>query len=120
MLNVSNNKKTSLLKSEVIINIDFPSELLNKYNIYNKAIIINILEKINIQSKKFNGVNVNYYRIFIPKKLKIERFSNELIYESYIYNEKKLDNVIKRFNKDKIKIKKLIGNNGVIRNSEII
>ncbi len=119
MLNVSNNKKTSLLRAEVIINIDFPAELLNKYNIYDKAIIINILEKITIQSKKFNGVNASFYKISLPKKLKLEGFSNELIYESYIYNLN-LSDAIKKLNKDKVRIKKLIGNNGAIRNSEII
>ena len=45
-INISNNKKKCLRRKEIIINIDFPEELINKYNIYEKAIIINIEENI--------------------------------------------------------------------------
>ena len=53
ILNISNNKSKSLLNSELIINIDFPQELINKYEIYNKAILINILNSVEIKAKKF-------------------------------------------------------------------
>lgn len=119
MLNVSNNKKSSLAKSEIIINLDFPKELLNKYKIYDKAIVFNILDKIMIDSKRFNGVNVNYYKISMPKKYKLDGFENEVIYESIIYQYKELDSIRKKLEKDKIKIKKIIGNNGLIRENEI-
>ena len=42
ILNISNNKRRSLLKAEVIINFDFPEELINKYRIYDKAVIISM------------------------------------------------------------------------------
>ena len=115
VLNISNNKKSSLLKSEIIINLDFPQELINQYNIYDKAIIINILEKISIYKKKFNGVNVNYFRIIMPEKYAISEFDNEIIYESIIYEYKNLSDIKKRIVEDKIKIKKLIGNNGFVQ-----
>ena len=120
VLNISNNKKTSLLKSEVVINIDFPQELINQYNIYDKAIIINILEKISIYRKKFNGVNVNYFRIIMPEKYVISEFDNEIIYESIIYEYNELSNIKNRIIEDKIKIKKLIGNNGPVQENEIV
>lgn len=120
VLNISNNKKSSLLKSQIIINLDFPQELINQYNIYNDAIIINILEKIYIHKKKFNGVNVNYFKIIMPEKYVLSEFDNEIIYESIIYQYNKLSNIRKRINKDKIKIKKLVGNNGPIQEYEII
>lgn len=120
VLNISNNKKTSLLKAEVIINIDFPQELINQYNIYDKAIIINILEKISIYKKKFNGVNVNYFRIFMPEKYGTSEFDNEIIYESIIYEYNQLSDIKNRIIEDKIKIKKLIGNNGPVQESEIV
>lgn len=120
MLNISNNKKTSLLKSEIIINIDFPQELINQYNIYNKAIIINILEKISIYRKKFNGVNVNYFRIIMPEKYATSEFDNEVIYESIIYEYNQLSDIKNRIIEDKIEIKKLIGNNGPVQESEIV
>lgn len=119
MLNVSNNKKTSMLKSEIIINLDFPQELVNQYKIYYKAIIINILEKIDIYKKKFNGINANYYKIAMPKKYKLKEFSNEILYESIILECKDFEDVRRRIIKDKIKIKKLVGNNGIIQENEI-
>lgn len=119
MINVSNNKKTSLAKSEIIVNIDFPKEILNKYRIYDKAVIFNVLDKITIESKRFNGINVNYYKISMPDKYEMDEFENEVMYESIIYKYKELDNIRERIEKDKIIIKKLIGENGPIRESEI-
>lgn len=119
MINVSNNKKTSLAKSEIIVNIDFPKEILNKYRIYDKAVIFNVLDKIAIESKRFNGINVNYYKISMPDKYEMDEFENEVMYESIIYKYKELDNIRERIEKDKIRIKKLIGENGPIRESEI-
>lgn len=109
-----------MLKSEIIINFDFPQELINDYNIYNKAIIINILEKISIYRKKFNGVNINYFKIFMPEEYVISEFDNEIVYESIIYKYSELSNIRNRIYKDKVKIKKLIGNNGPIQKNEII
>ncbi|MDO5556432.1 MAG: hypothetical protein Q4G09_07575 [Clostridia bacterium] len=119
MLNVLNNKKKSLLNSEIIINFDFPQELLNQYKIYDKAIILNILGKTPIHIKKFNGININYFKITMPKKYELREFNNEIIYESIIYENAKFANIRKRIIQDKIKIQKLIGNNGEIRENEI-
>lgn len=118
MLNVSNNKSKSLLKSEIIINIDFPEELINKYKIYDKAIILNINESIVLKSKRFNGININYYKINIPDEYKLEGFKDELIYESLIYG-KNYEEISKKIIKDNIKIEKLIGRNGPIIEKEI-
>ncbi len=118
MLTITNNKKKSLLKSEVIINIDFVEEIINKYKIYDNAIVINLNERISLQSKRFNGININYYKIEIPDEYKIEGFQDEIIYESLIYGKKYKD-ANQMIIKDKIKINKLIGNNGVINKYEI-
>ena len=119
MLNVTNNKRKSLLKSEIIINIDFVEEDINRYKIYDNAIIININYKINIQSKRFNGINVSYYKIEMPYEYKLERFKDEIIYESLIYG-KTLKNINKEILKDNIKINRLIGNNGFIKEYEFV
>ena len=111
----SNNKKVSLSKAEVIINIDFPEEILNKYRIYDKAIILNILEKISIKSKRFNGINTSYYKIDMPEEYKLDEFEDEIVYESLIYNYKHLDDILNIIIKDKIEIEGLIGNNGIIK-----
>lgn len=117
MLNASNNKKKSLLKAKIIINIDFVEENINKYKIYDNSIIININDKINIKSKRFNGININYYKIQIPDEYKLEHFKDEIIYESLTYS-KKYKYVKDKIKKDKIRINKLIGNNGIIEERE--
>lgn len=119
MLNISNNKRRSLLKSEVIINLDFPEELINNYKIYDRAIILNINDKIEIKSKRFNGLNINYFRIIFPDEYKIEGFQNEIVYESTIYIKNSYEDINYNFAEDKIKINKLIGINGAIKEREI-
>ena len=118
MLNISNNKRKSLLKSEIILNIDFPEEVINKYRIYDDSIIININEKIDLKSKRFNGININDYTIEIPYKYKLKGFQDELIYESLIYG-KNYKSIKEKIGKDKIVISELIGNNGIIKKIEI-
>ena len=54
MLTVTNNKKKSLSKSQIILNIDFPKDMLNQYYIYENAIIINICGDMKIYKKRFN------------------------------------------------------------------
>lgn len=119
MLNVSNNKKSSLLKSELIVNIDFPEEILNKYKIYDKAIILNILEKVTVKSIRFNGINVSNYKIIIPEEDKLNEFEDEIVYESLIYSYKELNSIMKKIDNDKVKIEALIGNNGFINENEL-
>lgn len=117
LLNISNNKRSSLKSSRIIINIDFPSELINQYKIFNEAIIVNILNKVQIKSKKFNGINVNYFRISIPPKYKMDGFINEIVYESILYKNRLLE-ARNKITEDKIKIKKLVGNNGYLKENE--
>ena len=108
MLNISNSKRRSLLKSEIIINIDFPEELINKYRIYDESIIVNINDKIKIFSKRFNGKNYSYYKIKIPEKYKLEEFANEVIYESMIYNLRTFKEINEKIEDDKIQIEKFV------------
>ena len=118
ILNVLNNKNKSLSESEIIINIDFAEETVNKYRIYDKAIIVNINDNISLKSKRFNGINANYYKIKIMDRNIIEGFRDEVIYESMLYgNTYKFIN--EKITKDKIEINKLIGNNGIITRNEI-
>ena len=88
-INITNNKKKSLKKIDFIINIDYPNELINKFNINENAIIINIEEEIKIENKKFKGTNINYYEInFENEFMQYENFDKNLIYEAlYFENE---------------------------------
>lgn len=54
MVTVTNNKKKSLAKSNVILNYDFPTELINKYKICDEAVVINVKQNVSINSKRFN------------------------------------------------------------------
>ena len=118
IITISNNKKKSLLESKTIINFDFPNEIINKYSINNNAIIINIPEDIKINTKKFNGILINNFKISIPPKYKISEFSDEVIYESLVY-KMNFVSIKKTIKNDNIKIEGLIGNCGEISKSEI-
>lgn len=119
LINISNNKKISLSNSQIILNFDFSEEGLNQYVISDKAVIINFEEKILIKSKKFSGININYFKISIPKEYKIDGFRNEEVYESIIY-KRDFYTMKKTIAEDKIRIKRLIGNNGYIMDREYI
>ena len=64
----NNNKRKSLAKSDVIINVDFPSELLNKYRINDNATIVNIKLNAKIDKKRFNGLIINNYEIIFNSR----------------------------------------------------
>ncbi len=81
IITVTNNKKKGLAKANIILNIDFPQELINKYTIFENAIIINLEEKIKIKKKRFSGKIINDYNIDLKKGSKIEE---DLKKEKYI------------------------------------
>lgn len=121
ILSISNNKKKGLAKSKYLINIDFSEELISKYKLYKKAVIINLENKIHSISKTFSGIIINDIQIsFIQKDDEEEifkKFDNKQVYESKIlaleYNEIKN---IKQM--DKFKVVNTLGNNGIINNME--
>jgi len=119
MIRISNNQKKDLINSDIIINIDFPKEILKKYILPNKCIFLNLNEPYDINLKKFCGININNYTLNIPKDYRVKGFRDELIYESFIYN-KSIDCVKEQILKDNITIKELIGKNGVINKNEFM
>jgi len=117
IITITNNKKRSLMKSQIILNIDFPKELINKYNIKEDSIIVNIKEKIKINNKRFNGLNINDYEIDYRDDKKEEKdFSNKYfikdLYESKLYKRQSVEDVRRNIKLDKVVIKKLVLNNG--------
>lgn len=122
ILSIGNNRKKGLAKSKYILNIDFPEELLNKYKIYKKAVVVNIENICKVNSKSFSGIVINDIDIAYKKKEEekevLEKFDKKEVYESKIialdeYNE--INNVKRR---DNFKIVNTIGNNGVIHQDE--
>lgn len=119
MITVTNNKKKSLAKSKIILNVDFPTELINQYYIYEKAIIINLRGNVKINRKRFNGININDYKMEFNYLDEFDYDKNNLydkkdIYEAQIYQKQPYQEIIKRIKKDKVKIVGLIGNKTVL------
>lgn len=124
-IQITNNTRKSLLNSNIIINIDFNEEIFNKYFINPNAIIINVKEKININSKRFQGININYYQIDYNKEIlqnfsNIEQYDENILYESYIYRKDTYESIKKQLEKDNVKVINLIGNNGIIYKEEYL
>ena len=117
IITITNNKKKSLMKSQIILNIDFQKELINKYNIQDEAIIVNIKENIKINKKRFNGLNINDYEIDFRDDIKnISICNNNFylkdLYEAELYKKQRICEIKNKMKTDKVTIKKLILNNG--------
>lgn len=121
LIKISNNKKFSLKNSELILNMDFSSEQIDEYNINPNAIIISTKEKVSIKTKKFNGININFYEIEDNQIFdKYKSFDKRLVYESFVINLKSFDGIINKISQDNIKISALIGNNGKLPEREFV
>lgn len=127
-ISVVNNKKKSLLNSDIILNIDFSEKEFNKYALNKKSVVVNINSRIKIYSKAFNGINVNWYKIKINdeyidlfKEYNLNKqFDTNILYESLIIAKDKPQILNKRLDKDKITIECLIGNKGKIQELEYL
>lgn len=110
-----NHKKKSLSRAKIIINFDFPKELINQYVIYEKAIIINIPGKLKINKKRYEGKIIQGYEIKTSKNIEEEqeynqedeKFYPKAIYEAKFYQEQPYLYVKEKIHKDKIEIKEL-------------
>lgn len=116
MITVGNNKKKGLSKAKIILNVDFPSELINQYNIYENAIIINIKGNVKIMKKRFNGITINDYEIAFDRTEEFDYDKNTKykackIYEAQINKKQPFQEIMKQIEKDKVKITELIGMN---------
>lgn len=62
IIKISNNYKTAMRTTHIIINLDLKEEEINKYLIPIKCIVINAKGNVKIKSKRFNGININIDR----------------------------------------------------------
>ncbi len=115
-ITVMNNKKKGLSRAKIIINYDFPKELINQYNINEKAIIVNIQGKLKINKKRYDGKIIQGYEIKDNTEneydIENEKFYTRELYESTFYYEQPYKYVREKIEKDKIKIKELYLQNG--------
>ena len=121
IITISNNKKKALTKSNIILNIDFPNELINKYNINDEAIIIDIHGNVRIKKKRFNGIIINNFKANINTEIidssiikSLEKYNINEIYESTFYKKITYIDFKKKLKKDKCKIVRLYSINGII------
>lgn len=117
IITITNNRKKSLMKSKIILNIDFPQELINKYNVQDEAIIVNIKRKTKINKKRFNGLIINDYEIdFRDDKKNNKALNNKFylkdLYESELYKKQRISEIKKKIKIDKVVIERLNLNNG--------
>ena len=117
IITITNNKKRSLMKSQIILNIDFPKELINKYNMQDEAIIVNVRGNVKINKKRFNGLNINDYEIDFRDDKKNNKALNDKfylkdLYEAELYKKQRISEIKEKIRVDKVIIKKLILNNG--------
>lgn len=109
IITITNNKKKSLIKSQIILNIDFPEEILNKYNIQDEATIINVRGNVKINKKRFNGLNINNYEIDFRDDKKDNKTLNKKfylkdLYEAEIYKKQRVSDIKKKILEDKVTI----------------
>lgn len=117
MIVVTNNKRKSLSKSQLIVNFDFPTELINKYNIYEDAVILNLQDDVKIKSKRYNGICINDYEIVVLNGQdfdysKVQKFYCKDLYECNLYKKQPIDKIVRKINSDGVRIEKLYTNRG--------
>lgn len=116
MITITNNKKKSLKNAKIILNMDFPEELINKFNIYDEAIILNLDGNAKINKKRFSGLNINNYEIALNDVDYLsEKFYIRDIFESQIYKKTTFKNIRKEIKEKGVNIEQLIGVNGLIK-----
>lgn len=124
LVRVANNTKKSLLKTNVIVNLDFPEELVNKYSLPKKGIIVNIGEEVYIRSKRFSGINVNFFEIDLPEEKffrennLLGEFKSAILYESVLHRKGSYESIREQIKENKSNIKNLVGINGIICEKE--
>lgn len=119
MITVTNNRKKSLVKSDIIYNVDFPEEILNKYVIKDDSIIVNLRGKIKIKKKRFNGIIINNYEINLRDDKKDEKMISKKyyfrdIYQAELYQKQGFNNLKEKVKKDNVRVSKLFLSNGEI------
>lgn len=116
---VSNNKNKSLMKSQIILNMDFNKELLNQYKIFDEAIIINIEGDMKLDSIRFQGIIINDFEIETGRKDIIwredyQKYNEKDLLEANLYARDTFKNIRKKIQKSNISVKSLYGINGII------
>lgn len=120
-INIANNKRKSLRNADIILNYDFVQEEINRYNLKENSILINLQDNIKIKKKRFNGIVVKDYNVSINKEKMKDYQENWNIYslkqlvEASLYGKDFYQNIRNKIEEKEIVIKELIGNNGIVK-----
>ena len=83
LINLTNNRRKSLLKSKFILNIDFPKELINEFTIYDNSIIINWEDNLKIRKKRFSGKIIEKINLDLAENSEVAEFIKQNNLEKY-------------------------------------
>ena len=83
LINLTNNRRKSLLKAELILNIDFPNEIMNEFAIYDNCTIINWDENLKIKKKRFNGKIIEEIELKAVDDAQLAEFIEQNHLENY-------------------------------------
>lgn len=108
-INVGNNKRKILSKTNIILNLDFPTELINRYTINSTASIINFKGNVKIKNKRFNGLNINDYEIDWKGNPHLEKYDAKDVYEAMQYKNQPIEEIFKKIKRDHVTIQYLKG-----------
>lgn len=125
LITVSNNKKKSLNKAKIIINMDFTKQELLNYIINRNSIIINFTNEKIDNLRGFEGIIINSIKINMKEEIKqyfkennlYYKFESIELYES-IFKKGQFEKNIYKTKEDKVNVIQLIGNNGKISEKE--
>ena len=83
IINITNNKRKSLSKAKLILNVDYPKEILNQFTIFDKATIINLEGDIKINKKRFSGRIISDYKYNVDQQSDVKKYILDNGLENY-------------------------------------
>ena len=83
LINLSNNRRKSLIKAKLILNVDFPKEVINEFAIYDNSTIINWDENLKIKKKRFNGKIIEEIELKVVDDAQLAKYIEQNNLENY-------------------------------------
>lgn len=83
IINITNNKRKSLNKAKLILNVDYPKEILNQFIIFDGAVIIDLEGNTKINKKRFSGRIINDYKYTVDEQSDVKKYILDNGLENY-------------------------------------
>lgn len=83
LINLTNNRRKSLLKAKLILNVDFPKEIINEFAIYDNSVIISWEENLKIKKKRFCGKIIEEINLNLDEDSEVCEFIKQNSLENY-------------------------------------